>query len=352
LITVDGIIFSLQEHGGISIYFFELLKRGIRDSIDMAVLLFDEEAMHRAGEPPKVIKQNRRFLERYRSCLVPPNTQLFHSSYYRLPKSKGIPTITTVHDFTYERFISGVKRWVHSSQKFKAIRDASAVICVSENTRKDLFEFLPNVREDKVYIVPNGVGDAFFPLDSSSYLSSHRPYVLFVGSRAGYKNFNVAIEALGLLQDIELVCVGGGAFSKFECLQLEKNLTGRYSHKGAASDNHLNILYNNALCLLYPSSYEGFGIPILEAMRAGCPVVAVETSSIPEVAGDAALLLKAAEPALLANAIERVADNDIRQQLRQKGLRRSQAYSWDRTYFETVEVYKAVLGHALPRTSS
>jgi mannosyltransferase len=350
MLAIDGIIFSLQETGGISVYTRELFNRGILAGLNIELLLFDEQAISRLGDCHQAIQLSKwRFAERYRHCITPANTELFHSCYYRLPQSKKIPLITTVHDFTYERFKSGPKRWVHSSQKYKAIKDAAAVICVSENTRKDLFEIMPDMAEEKVRVIHNGVGDSFFALQAQSYSSCQSPYVLFVGYRIGYKNFAAVVNALMLLSDVKLVCVGGGVFTESELLILERSIPGRYRHEGLVTNERLNYLYNNAACLLYPSSNEGFGMPVLEAMSAGCPVVALNLSSIPEVAGDAAVLLEAADPDLLAKAIEQVADNDFRQKIREKGFLQAHSFSWDHTFNQTIKVYEEVLGYTLPR---
>jgi mannosyltransferase len=349
MLALDGIIFSLQRNGGISVYTRELFNRGILAGVDFELLLFDEQAVSRLGDHYHGVTQsNRRVIERYRKCITPPNTELFHSSYYRLPQSKKTPFITTVHDFTYEHFSSGIRRLVHSAQKYKAIREANAVICVSENTRKDLLELLPDVAKDKVRVVHLGASNTYFPLEIEKNMSVQKPYVLFVGSRFGYKNFSAVVNALGLLLDVDLVCVGGGIFSKSELLTLERLIPGRYHHEGIVNDERLNFLYNNARCLIYPSSYEGFGIPVLEAMRAGCPVIALNLSSIPEVAGDAAILLEADDPQLIAAAIEQVLDDEFCNEIKQRGFLRSKLFSWDHTFNCTVDIYQEILGYSLP----
>jgi mannosyltransferase len=266
-----------------------------------------------------------------------------------LPQSEKISSVITVYDFTYEYFSSGVRQLIHTAQKFKAIREATAVVCISENTRNDLLELVPGVDPDKVRVIHLAAGDSFFPLTAQSDPGHHRPIVLYIGSRVWYKNFEAAVESLTSLKDLELVCVGGGEFTESERKILERSIPGRYRHEGFINDERLNHLYNTAVCLLYPSTYEGFGIPVLEAMRAGCPVVALNMSSIPEVAGDAAILLDAAEPDLLAQAIGSVLDHDVRMEIRQKGLVQAQSFSWDHTVNQTIKVYEEVLGYALPR---
>ncbi len=342
MVFLDGIIYKLQEHGGVGVYFNELIDRLLRHSITAELSFFPREWKFDVDQSLSFFPSSCRRFERYRNCPVSDNAQLFHSSYYRLPSRSSMKVITTVHDFTYEHFMHGIRRLVHSWQKFKAIRNSDVIICVSENTRRDLFTFMPDFPKNRVHVVHNGVSDLFYPVGGIQSGESP-PYVLFVGRRDSYKNFTAAVTALTHLKDVALYCVGGGPFTVVEQEQLERNLPGRYQHMGGVTTQKLNLLYNGALCLLYPSSYEGFGIPVLEAMRAGCPVVAVNTSSIPEVAGEAALLVEQAAPELLAAAVEKVLEKECRDSLRRKGIKHSAGFSWDRTFEETLGLYEKML---------
>ncbi|HDX6704327.1 TPA: glycosyltransferase family 4 protein, partial [Escherichia coli] len=259
--------------------------------------------------------------------------KVFHSSYYRLPQDKGIPVVTTVHDFTYEKYISGPPKWVHSWQKYKAIKHSELLICVSNNTAKDLMEYC-GVDEKKIRVIHNGVSEIYRPLGDYQRDNS----IVFIGARGGYKNFDVAVRALKHLSDFRMVIVGGGVLNNDEITLLEHNIPGRYEWLGRLTDEELNLQYNKAYCLIYPSSYEGFGIPIIEAMRAGCPVIAINNSSIPEVAGDAAILIEYAEAELVVEAVQSL--HTDYNKLRLAGLSQASHFSWDKCYSATKKIYK------------
>jgi len=328
LIVIDGIIFSLQQTGGVSVLFRELLSRL-------------PPAAHRLMLYDKKGAQGARFRlgERYRDAIA-GNYSLFHSSYYRLPAARSGAVVTTVHDYTYERFLSpSIRQVVHSCQKNRAVSGSDVVICVSESTRQDLLEF-STVDPCRVVVVHNGVSELFCRDSSVSMVQQ----VLFVGARAGYKNFESVVVALSAIAFVSLACVGGGQFSKKELALLEKYLPNRYRHAGYISTNQLNEEYNKSICLVYPSLYEGFGIPVLEAMRAGCPVVAMNCSSIPEVAGDAACLMERGSPDEIEAAVRFFLNTNNREDFIRKGLQRSSMFGWDRTFSETIAVYEQLIG--------
>ena len=345
MVVIDGIIFSLQRSGGISTYFNELLSRLLGAGIPVNCFVYGQGT----GLAPIEVQRRARMLERYRACRLGSTAQrvLFHSSYYRLPSRNHGPVVTTVHDFTYERFSSGPRRWIHSWQKSRAIEGADAVICVSESTRKDLLEFMPHISLQRVHVIHNGVSDDFRPVDKADDALASRPYVLYVGSRSRYKNFGLAVEAVSSFEGVDFVAVGGGTLTSSEERLLEQKLCGRYELRGVVDVGTLKQLYNGAICLLYPSSYEGFGIPVLEAMRAGCPVVALDASSIPEVAGSAASLVPRADPELFASAISHLRNAAVRDEFRARGQRQAARFSWDKTFSETMNVYQDLLGEPL-----
>jgi mannosyltransferase len=337
MILFDGIVYLLQQYGGISTLFREIVTRM---PIHSYVLLgFHQEP------PPAVTTKNYFFqsprpFERYRRALTSHELDIFHSTYYRLPEAINAKIVTTVYDYTYEHFNSGIRRFVHSYQKNKAIAGSDIVICISESTRRDLLEFSGHVYDDRTVVIYIGASSDYCYIPEIEVA----PQVIYVGARGGYKNFKSVVYALSILKDINLVCIGGGPFTEDEVFILNKHVHGRYRHKGYLTNAELNHEYNQSLCLIYPSLYEGFGIPILEAMQAGCPVVAVNISSIPEVAGDASILMEAGHPDEIIQAINTILISQNRNELVHKGLSQSLKFTWDKTFKQTLNVYENLLG--------
>ncbi|QJD58659.1 glycosyltransferase family 4 protein [Pseudomonas sp. gcc21] len=325
MILYDGVIYKLQQSGGVSVLFNELIQR------------LPPESYRVECEDLKYPWQ------RYMAFPVKAPYDIFHSTYYRVPSRKHGAVVATVHDFTYERYVKGPRRWVHTLQKLRSVASADRIICVSESTKRDLLEFFGHQYEARIVVVHNGVSENYFPVAGTPRCAQ----LLFVGARGGYKNFSAVAAAISPLRDLELLCVGGGAFTRDEVEFLERTLPGRYRHAGFLSNEALNLEYNRSLALVYPSLYEGFGIPVLEAMRAGCPVIAVRSSSIPEVAGEAALLLDTGEVEDIRWAVERVLDPVHWGELSRKGQEQASRFSWDVTYRNTLEVYEDILGRSL-----
>lgn len=353
-IILDSIVFELQRAGGVSVYWAELLSRLKRES-DSSFIFGRENSNIFCRDFNLQYSQvenypsffTRRYLPFYPvDKKILKEKHIFHSSYYRYSNSITSINVTTVHDFTYEYFVRGPRLWVHRWQKALAVEKSQGIICVSENTKKNLLDFYPWVNPNLVTVIHNGVSDAFFPVEAPGKaliegigFGFEVPYLLFVGDRSAYKNFDAFTSLADFFPNMDLVVIGGKPFTDKELLQL-KPLGKRLHHFIGVSSERLNLFYNAAYCLVYPSSYEGFGLPILEAMKAGCPVVSTNLSSIPEVALDAALLVDSPTPEKLATMVLQLDDSSFRSQIRDKGLNRAAQFSWDRCFQETQSFYK------------
>lgn len=358
----DNIIFSLQRSGGVSLHWYEILRGIYRDGYKFNVLEYPgaESNMFRkklSFKKDRIIEDGRIPISISRYLPYPVITgekSLCLSSYYRLPDDKTCPTVVTVHDFTYEKFRGGLPKLIHVMQKGAAIRRASGIVCVSENTKRDLLEYYPAIPEERVRVIYHGVSAVYKPIGQSCRNTLdprliNVPYALFVGGRHSYKNFKVAVESVSLLQDFWLVSAGGGGFNKEEQILVDKYLPNRSLHLPSVKDELLNSLYNCAHAFLYPSAYEGFGLPLLESMAAGCPVIAANRSSIPEVCDDAAVLINEITPEAIAEQISKLNISAYREELVSKGFERVKKFSWEKCCSETFAFYKSIMAeHKIP----
>jgi mannosyltransferase len=338
-LQIDGIIFSLQQQGGISVYFRELMACLARHGEDFTLSL-EMPTLQDAGPPSgRALTRAARRLERVRRCRPTPGATVLHSSYYRQPAAPRVASVITVYDFIHERYRSGWARRAFMQQKRAAILSAEAVICISQATCDDLLEWVGTTPGQSLHVIHCGVSEVFRPLAPTP---PSRPYVLYVGERRGYKNFRLVLGAMSLLRGYELHCVGGGVLRAEELQSASTEVRERVRHIGFVDDEALNRHYNSAVCLAYPSSYEGFGIPVIEAMRAGCPVVATSCKAVLEVGGDALTVADSVDPAAVAAAIERTADSNHRETIIQAGFRVARAYDWDTQHRRTMDVYRTL----------
>lgn len=345
-IIYDNIIFNLQRSGGISVYWKELVERLIKErTVYLDFIEYsgaNKNIFRREVEVnEKNIRLKRSFpsLNFWRYINLSSNSHdktIFHSSYYRTMKGKNIINVVTVHDFTYEKKMKTLTGKIHIYQKKKALQKADGIICISENTKKDLIELYPEVKNKSIRVIYNGFnGQDYFPISEIEVEDS----VIFVGARKGYKNFKSVVEILSELENISLKIVGA-QLDQDEITLLDQKIPNRYTLYNHISNEELNVLYNQSICLVYLSEYEGFGIPVLEAMSAGCPVVALKKSSIPEVAGDAGLLFEKNDYDLIRKNILKLKENNkFREEHVNSGQKNSKRFSWDKCYQEVLDFY-------------
>jgi len=254
---------------------------------------------------------------------------VLHCPTYRGPTRARVPLVVTVHDLAVFRHPEAFNRWTRAYSPRvvpRVLAAAQRVIAVSEFTRQELIELL-RVPDEKIRVVPNAVGDEFTNVGEAE----EGDYVLAVGTLEPRKNLERLVEAVQRSKR-ELRVVGALGWGGVE--------VGGNGVRwlGEVSDKELARLYRGAACVAYPSLYEGFGIPVLEAMACGAPVVTTRGTAMEEVADGAAVLVDARDPAEIAAGIERAATD--RDELVARGLERASQFRWDAVAAATVQVYR------------
>lgn len=355
MIIIENFIFSAQKIGGMSVVWYELVNRLARDdSLNVHFIEYDgaNENMLRNNMalPSSKLTTRKIYFKSLAEYINPklkyPYPFVFHSSNYRIARNHKAINIVTVHDFIYfistphsiySRFI----KWIHCFQMHKAINKASFIICISNNTKADLMRLIPTVDHNRIKVIYNGVSDDYFPIKNIESINLPFPpknYVLFIGRRSRYKNFKLSVEAVSKTT-LKLLIVGKQLNNDEIVFVNQKLGESNYKCLTNINNNYLNELYNGAFCLLYPSSYEGFGIPIIEAQKAGCPVIAYNSSSIPEIIGETPLLIESLSVEKILQCFNLLEDPFIRNHIIEKGINNSNGFSWDRMYEQTKKLY-------------
>lgn len=346
-VVLDNIGFSLQKIGGLSFVWKAIIESLQKSDLTYTCLEYSgalNNEVRRKMQQFNIEKRNSRIpkLERYLNPYIDIDTPfIFHSSHYRTTPNPNSINITTVHDFTSEKYNKGLPKIIHSWQKFNAIRNADVIVSISENTKRDILYYLPDINPQKIKVIYNGVSLDYKPIDSNLKCDNEK-YILFVGSRISYKNFSFVVDSL-TDTNYSLAIVGGPLNTNEIKLLNNKLGKSRYHYFGYLDNSKLNELYNSCFCLAYPSSYEGFGIPILEAQRAGCPVIAYNSSSIPEVIGDSSLLLEKIDIDEFHNKLATLKNYHYRQEIIANGIEKSKMFSWKKMGDSYIDLYKELL---------
>jgi mannosyltransferase len=335
-IIYDDIIYSLQQAGGISLYWSQL-ETFLQQDLRLLYPYCKENIFYPSPEGRCMEKKCYLLFERYKNVKMLENQPfIFHSSYYRYCKNKNAINITTVHDFTYEFFRHDLKSNMHKIQKKAAIENSNAIICNSRNTKKDLLLFYPDYK-GLIKVIYLGFSKDYY------YINKTRKNIaIFIGGRARYKNFEYAVKLIHKLPGLNFQIIGGGELRKKEIILLKKYLPNRYEYCHSVSNKELNVKYNEAKFLLYPSLYEGFGVPVVEAQAAGCPVVCCAVSSLPEIASDAAVYISGKDISNDLCKISSLDDRDYYRHLVEKGLKNCSRFSWKKCVQQTYEFYQEV----------
>jgi len=362
-VVYDYQVFEWQKYGGVSRYIYEIasyLSHQKALEVEILALAHINEYL-KNGDPgfitgfsvPNINKTGRikrgfnanlsRAILRY----SPPN--IIHKTYYQPHQlaPKNTKVVTTIHDMTHEKFSQYFPDQRDSRNKAKSAALADHIICVSQNTKKDLIELF-DIDPNKISVVY--LGSSLTPTyDQTSNLEKTVPYILFVGDRDGYKNFQRLLQAYAsssqLKRDFKLICFGRKPLSSDELnLIHELGLPEGQILQVSGDDKALTRYYQGASALVYPSLYEGFGIPLIEAMSLGCPVACSNVSSLPEVAENAAELFDPYQPESIMTALENVLYSSLRaEELIHLGNERAKKFTWKICAEQTYAVYCSLL---------
>jgi glycosyltransferase involved in cell wall biosynthesis len=386
-ILYDHQIFTLQKYGGISRYFCELIKQLLKEpGIEYSVALRFSWNEYLLGLPhpdrywsrrsslyscPHVSsvvktaaqyeilryaltntllyinqKESERLLKRQDFDLVHPT---YYDPYF-LKYLQNKPCVITVHDMIHEIFPDIFPTGDPiSSWKKQVLENADEIISVSESTKSDIIRFF-HIDPDRIHVIYHGNPFEEKTLaeeykDPSVHLGTGKSFILFVGNRSGYKNFDFFINATAAIlhkyNNLQVCCAGGGPFTPHEHEILKKLQIRTRVHYVEPDDCLMKKLFAHARAFVFPSLYEGFGLPVLEAFSCGCPVMLCNTSSLPEVGGDAALYFDPLDRDSFTSTLERLLnDNPLRMLLITRGYERLQQFSWEKTAMNTKKVYE------------
>jgi glycosyltransferase involved in cell wall biosynthesis len=360
-IFYDGQIYADQTTGGINRYFSNIITRLPEDTQPTLTASYRHDRSYYPTHPNLQLQEFPNFrpyriAHSIRSYYLRwlnerQSFDIFHPTYYFLLSGEAFsqtrhPLVITVYDMIHELFADYLDATATIQAKQAAIQAADVIICISESTKNDLLKYFPSVASK--IVITHLASEFSSDWAYGTEIVPDRPYFLYVGSRAkAYKNFDTLLIAFAKAASVKpdlLLCVVGAPFNAEEQQQIaELNLIDRIQHYHYASDTHLAKLYRCSVAFVYPSLYEGFGIPPLEAMACGTVVVAANSSSIPEVVGDAGILFEPKAVEDLADILLDLLNSPSkRDRLIFKGYERNKQFSWDKAATETVEVYRSL----------
>jgi len=287
-----------------------------------------------------------RYFTRLRSM---KDIDVVHNTFYLphgLASTGRVRRVVTVHDMIPEMMPETRRRLDWLTLKRRYIDSADSVICVSESTRSDLEKVYGRVKAP-IHVVHHGVADRFRPGAEKLELLPDR-YVLFVGNRGGYKDADLLFRAFSAIandhDDLELLCVGGSGLTnmetaKLEALGIRKRVTQRF-----LPDDQMVSAYAHAEVFVFPSRFEGFGLPALEAMATGAPALLAQATSLPEVGGEAALYFTPGDVQDLTDKLRMlVEDSELRSRMSADGIKHAAGFTWSRTAKQTAQAYRDII---------
>jgi glycosyltransferase involved in cell wall biosynthesis len=377
-LVVDGIIFQKNPHGGIARVFRELLPRMCELEPGLKVdLLVDGPIESHLPEHPQIHVRKTLPLRRkaftkgmWRTSLYPlrrlgRNTwnalrqlwigsgqnSIWHSTFFTYSSNWKGREVVTINDMIPELFpgiLDSPMDVLGREQKRRCVERASAIICISETTKRDVEKFYA-IEEKIVPVIPLAHSRVFRQLPTSQLPSSEMPqlpFLLYVGNRVHYKNFSLLLETYAdwdRRQKVDLVVAGPPWSSEEIRFLASSGLTECIHLFPDVDDEQLCQLYNAASMLIFPSIAEGFGLPLLEAMACGCPIVASNIPTTLEVVGECPIYFDLDRPETLSSALDQGLEEGRDSTRTREGLERASLYSWDRTARATLEVYRQLL---------
>lgn len=367
-ILLDPQIFNQQTYGGISRYYtevFTVLEKNKNVEILLPIYSTDNYYLKTTDLLAKnkwlkflygflaFMKISSKSLKRknsnklFRKISEENNYDIFVPTYYDpyfLNQINAKPFVLTVYDMIHELFPQYFENdpFNVKENKAKLINNATKIIAVSHNTKKDILNFFPHIDPDKIVVIHHG---SSIKIEEKVQITLPSNYILFVGSRADYKNFTLLVHsAESILKEnpsLILLVAGGGEFSAeeiifFDTLGLRKQIV-QIDFK----ETELGLIYKHATCFIFPSLYEGFGIPVLESMACGCPIILSRSGPFPEIAGEAGIYFDNNSQGDLTEKIKMVlADSQLRNRHSEKGLEQVKKFDWNDAAQKCLEVYR------------
>ncbi|MBE8723931.1 glycosyltransferase family 4 protein [Flavobacterium hungaricum] len=372
-IILDSQAFNYQKYGGVSRYYTEIfseLQKNKSVAIDTPWfftknIYYKESTLFSKKQKQKTFwlglldnlgisirkKSQKLNFSETKNRVLENNFDVFVPTYfdpYFLDFIGQKPFVLTVYDMIHELFpgyFSDAEKM--KENKLLLIEKATRIIAVSQNTKKDILQLYPHIDASKIDVIYHGTS---ITVEEDKNINLPSNYILYIGSRAQYKNFDFLLQAVKELlkenPDLYLVCAGGGEFSKQEKEHLKSLALENQIIQKDFEENQLGQFYKKAKCFVFPSLYEGFGIPVLESMACGCPVVLGNHSSFPEVAENAGVYFKIDDNQDLKNKIESLLKNDIlREEFAQKGLEQVKKFTWENASKQCLDVYKKAVSN-------
>lgn len=372
-ILLDPQIFDHQTYGGISKYYTEIFSiLGHKKNVEVILPRYSSDNVYIQTtdllvKNPKLLffykllsffKISSRTLRKKNSDQLlqkvfhENNYDVFVSTYYNpyfLNQINHKPFVLTVYDMIHEILPEYFTDDTFNVSKNKLIQlnTATKIIAVSNNTKKDILKIYPHINPDKIVVIHHG---SSIKINPEITVALPKNYVLYVGARANYKNFkflvNSMIPSFNEDPSLILIAAGGGEFSDEEIKFINgKNLSKQVIQRNF-KDNELGHFYSQAQCFVFPSLYEGFGIPVLEAMACGCPIILSNRGSFPEVAEEAGIYFDTNSENDLTNKIKIVLnDADMRKQYVERGLQQVKKYNWENAAEQCLKVYEEAIMH-------